>query len=97
MPLAVAFPKWTPHPDVWLIVGLLAADFALYLVTTAELSWHLSTSNSRVILQVWPAMIFVAFLMLRRPAEPEEPELVGVRAAKPAGAKAKQAKGSARK
>jgi hypothetical protein len=46
-----------------------------------------------VILQVWPAMIFVAFLMLRRPAEPEEPELVGVRAAKPAGPKAKQAKG----
>jgi hypothetical protein len=52
------------------IAGLLAADFALYLVTTAELSWHLNTSNSRVILQVWPAMIFVAFLMLRAPAEP---------------------------
>jgi hypothetical protein len=52
------------------IVGLLTADFALYLVTTAELSWHLNTSNSRVILQVWPAMIFVSFLMLRRPAEP---------------------------
>ena len=52
------------------IIGLLAADFALYLVTTAELSWHLNTSNSRVILQVWPAMIFVAFLMLRPPAEP---------------------------
>ncbi|HEV8147449.1 MAG TPA: hypothetical protein VGP79_13750, partial [Bryobacteraceae bacterium] len=51
-------------------VGLLAADFALYLVTTAELSWHLNTSNSRVILQVWPAIIFVAFLMLRPPAEP---------------------------
>ena len=66
------------------IVGLLAADFALYLVTTAELSWHLNTSNSRVILQVWPAMIFVAFLMLRPPAEPTP-------------AVAKPTKGSARK
>jgi hypothetical protein len=78
------------------IVGLLAADFALYLVTTAELSWHLSTSNSRVILQVWPAMIFVAFLMLRRPPEPREVELVGVAARKPSGPKTKRAKASGR-
>jgi putative membrane protein len=32
MPLAVAFPKWTPHPDVWLIVGLVAAGYAIAMV-----------------------------------------------------------------
>ena len=32
MPLAVAFPKWTPHPDVWLIVGLLAAGYAIAII-----------------------------------------------------------------
>jgi putative membrane protein len=32
MPLAVAFPKWTPHPDVWLIVGLIAAGYAIAMV-----------------------------------------------------------------
>ena len=32
MPLAVDFPKWTPHPDVWLIVGLLAAGYAIAIV-----------------------------------------------------------------
>ena len=32
MPLAVAFPKWTPHPDVWLIIGLLAAGYAIAIV-----------------------------------------------------------------
>lgn len=100
--LAVVFgvvSKDDARSRVWLalpVAGLLAADFALYLVTTAELSWHLSTSNGRVILQVWPAMIFVAFLMLRRPPEPEEPELAGVLARKPPGPKAKRAKGSAR-
>jgi putative membrane protein len=26
---AVAFPGWTAHPDVWLIVGLLAAGYAI--------------------------------------------------------------------
>jgi putative membrane protein len=32
MPLAVAFPKWTPHPDVWLLVGLIAAGYAIAMV-----------------------------------------------------------------
>src|SRR5215218_5564639 len=32
MPFAVDFPKWTPHPDVWLIVGLLAAGYAIAIV-----------------------------------------------------------------
>jgi putative membrane protein len=32
MPFAVAFPKWTPHPDVWLIIGLVAAGYAIAMV-----------------------------------------------------------------
>ena len=32
MPLAVAFPAWTPHPDVWLLVGLFAAGYAIAIV-----------------------------------------------------------------
>ena len=27
--VAVAFPHWSPHPDVWLIVALLAAGYAI--------------------------------------------------------------------
>jgi putative membrane protein len=27
--VAVAFPAWTPHPDVWLLVGLFAAGYAI--------------------------------------------------------------------
>jgi putative membrane protein len=29
MPVAVAFPSWTPHPDVWLLVALFAAGYAI--------------------------------------------------------------------
>jgi putative membrane protein len=29
--VAVAFPTWTAHPDVWLIVGLLGAGYAIAL------------------------------------------------------------------
>jgi putative membrane protein len=29
--IAVAFPRWTAHPDVWLIMGMLAAGYAIAL------------------------------------------------------------------
>jgi putative membrane protein len=32
MPAAVAFPSWTPHPDVWLLIGLFAAGYAIGIV-----------------------------------------------------------------
>src|SRR5215211_3677242 len=32
MPGAVASPSWTPHPDVWLLVGLFAAGYAIGIV-----------------------------------------------------------------
>jgi putative membrane protein len=32
MPSAVAFPSWTPHPDVWLLVGMFAAGYAIAIV-----------------------------------------------------------------
>jgi putative membrane protein len=28
----VAFPTWEPHPDVWLLIGLLASGYAIALV-----------------------------------------------------------------
>jgi hypothetical protein len=73
----------------WLFVpiaGLLAVDFGIYLVTTADLGWHLDTSNSRLFVQVWPAVVFGIALMLRLPVSPEpEPALAaaGKRASEP--------------
>lgn len=59
----------------WLFLSplvLLAADFGIFLITTADLDWHLSTSNNRLILQVLPATLFGYFLMLRAPVGAEE-------------------------
>lgn len=47
------------------IAGLLAIDFAVYLITSADLTWHLGTSNMRLIPQVWPAIVYLFVLMLR--------------------------------
>jgi putative membrane protein len=32
MTVAVAYPSWTPHPDVWLLIGLFAAGYAIAIV-----------------------------------------------------------------
>jgi putative membrane protein len=32
---AVPFPAWTPHPDVWLLVGLFGAGYAIAIVRLA--------------------------------------------------------------
>lgn len=48
-------------------LGLLAADFGIYLISATGLTWHLSTSNNRVIAQVWPALVMGYFWMLKPP------------------------------
>lgn len=48
--------------------GLLAADFVVLLLTTADLAWHLSTAANRLFLQVLPALLLGALVTLRSPA-----------------------------
>jgi hypothetical protein len=69
--LAWAFGFAGARSRMWLLLapaGLLAVDFAIYLITMSGLTWHLATSNNRVIVQVWPALVFGFFLTLRVPA-----------------------------
>ncbi len=71
-------PRSRVRQQLWLavpIVGLLAADFVAYLITTADLTWHLSTSNLRLLVQVWPALLFLAFLVIAAPSFPAAPAL----------------------
>jgi len=76
--------KQEARSRLWLLVpvaGLLAADVAVYLTTTADLGWHLATSNSRLLVQIWPAVLFVFFLTIRPPVTPE-PEPLAAAASK---------------
>jgi hypothetical protein len=74
--LLIAIAAWAfgfvadARSRVWIFLaplGLLAADFGIYLITQSGLTWHLGTSNNRVIVQVWPALLFGFFLLLREP------------------------------
>lgn len=50
------------------LVLMLGAYFVVFLVTPADLTWHLSVALKRLLLQLWPSTIFVAMLLLRFPA-----------------------------
>jgi len=43
----------------------LAGYFAVYLITPYDIYWHLRFSLTRLFLQLWPAAIFLFFLLLR--------------------------------
>lgn len=85
--IALGFvPATERRARIWLLipVGLTAAaEYGLYLITTADLDWHISTSVSRLVAQLWPSLVWFFFTILRQPEEAPaaEPEPVPVRAA----------------
>jgi hypothetical protein len=61
---------------VWLVVPIAvtaAAEYALYLVTTINMDWHISTSVSRLLAQLWPSLLWLFFMTLRAPEEAYPP------------------------
>jgi len=49
------------------ILMTLAGYFVVYLITPHNLDWHLLTSLNRLLLQLWPAMVFITFAAARTP------------------------------
>lgn len=60
---AVPFPKWQPHPDVWILIGLLAVGYALAIV---RLGPRLSPSGqpvaTRLQISCWSLGVFTTWL-----------------------------------
>jgi len=80
-PLAVLIPlcvvllgrRPLPSPRVWsdwpVWTLMLAGYGVVYLFTPHDLQWHLTTSCDRLILHVWPLILFSLFLRLATPEE----------------------------
>ena len=51
-----------------ILVIQLAGDYGAFLLTPYDLSWHLSYSTNRLVLQVFPLFLFTA-LTVAKPAE----------------------------
>jgi len=75
--LVIALVLRRPSPEsrppiLWLMIPVgaaLAADFGVFLLSMSDLSWHLSTSMTRLQAQVWPCLIWALFSMLSTPEE----------------------------
>jgi hypothetical protein len=48
--------------------ALLLGYFGIFILTANDLDWQLQTSLSRLLVQVWPALVLTAFIALRAPA-----------------------------
>ena len=49
------------------LVFTAAGYFTIYLVRPLDLAWLLDTSSDRLLLQLWPGIVFVIFLACRAP------------------------------
>jgi hypothetical protein len=56
------------------IVFMFVGYFFVYVITPQPLKWHLNTSLNRLILQMWPSLLFVYFLIVSTP----EQKLIGL-------------------
>jgi 4-amino-4-deoxy-L-arabinose transferase-like glycosyltransferase len=48
---------------------MIAGYFMIYVLSPLDLSVHLGTSLNRVLLQLWPSIVFVFFLIVRTPEQ----------------------------
>lgn len=69
-----------------LLSAMLAGYFVVYLLTPLELGYHLMTSLNRLFIQLWPGVLFLAFLIAGPPAT-AGPQPRPVPPRKPAAAK----------
>jgi hypothetical protein len=51
------------------ILSVLGGYFCVYLTTPHDLHWHLRTALHRLLLQVWPATLYMVFLLVRQGKE----------------------------
>jgi hypothetical protein len=48
-----------------IVVGLmLLSYYFVYVLTPFDISWHISTSIDRLLVQLWPSLVLTAFLGL---------------------------------
>jgi len=54
------------------LLGMVAGYYMAYIVTPFDLQWHLNSSLSRLMLQVWPTALVFCFLVGASPKSLKE-------------------------
>jgi len=50
---------------------MLTSYYFIFLSTSRDLIWHMGTSLDRLLLQIWPAFIFIYFMIIENNGEPQ--------------------------
>ncbi len=61
--------KTSSYSSFLMLFLMLSGYFIVYIITPADLEWHLDTSLKRLLLQLLPSAIFTFFLALATPEE----------------------------
>jgi hypothetical protein len=72
--------KWTIFTGTTVVL-VLAGYFCAYVITPASLEWHLSTSLGRLYMHLWPSVLLLFFVALRRPEDTAVVHGIGIRSA----------------
>ena len=51
------------------LIMMLMGYFFIYVITPRDLDWHLRTSLDRLLLHLWPALLFLFFIIAQTPEE----------------------------
>lgn len=55
--------------SIFAVLIMLAGYCAIYLTSPYDLKWHIGTTLNRLILQLWPTIIFIYFMIVSPPGE----------------------------
>jgi len=61
--------KISVYTSILVLTFMMLGYFGIYLVTPHDLAWHLRWSLDRILLQLWPSIIFTFFMIVRTPEE----------------------------
>ena len=59
--------KRNMRPQVVLMLFMLAGYFFSYIISPYDLKWHLNSSLYRLVIQLWPAWVFLFFYSVKGP------------------------------
>ena len=60
---------WSLFSSASIVAIMLVIYFLVYLISPYDLRWHLTTSLDRLIVQLWPSILLLFFLLARQPIE----------------------------
>lgn len=61
--------RWSLLNSASIVAMMVVVYFVIYLISPHDLTWHITSSLDRLILQLWPSILLLFFLLAGQPIE----------------------------